>query len=96
MPESRTLLSRRVTGNCLSSVSCGVPYDDLTHDDLGGGEVANAEGSSRIVSGDVEHDTLDPAWRQLVLGVWSPWPSLSIALLFAVFDAPSYRRDGGP
>ena len=56
-------LSRRVTGNCLSGVGCGVPYDGLTHDDLAGGEVADAEGSSRVVSVDDEHDALGPAWR---------------------------------
>ena len=65
-------LSRRVTGNYLSGVGCGVPYDGLTHDDLAGGEVADAEGSSRLVSVDVEHDALGPAWRQLVLGFGSP------------------------
>ena len=49
-----------------------MPYDGLTHDDLAGGEVADAEGSSRVVSVDAEHDTLGPVWRQLVLGVESP------------------------
>ena len=49
-----------------------MPYDGLTHDDLAGGEVADAEDSSRIVSVDVEHDALGPAWRQLVLGFGSP------------------------
>ena len=61
-----------VTGNCLSGVDGGVPYDGLTHDDLAGGEDANAEGSSRVVSVDAEHDALGPAWRQLVLGFGSP------------------------
>ena len=46
-----------------------MPYDGLTHDDLVGGEVADAEGSSRVVA---EHDALGPAWRQLVLGSGSP------------------------
>ena len=64
--------SRRVTGNCLSGVGCGVPYDGLTHDDLAGGEVADGEGLSLIVSVDAEHDALGPAWRQLVLGFWAP------------------------
>ena len=49
-----------------------MPYDGLTHDDLAGGEVAYAEGSSRVVSVDAEHDALGPAWRQLVLGFGSP------------------------
>ena len=86
--------SRRVTEKCL--FGCGVPYGSLTHDDLAGGDVADAEGSSRGVSVDVEHDALGPAWRQLVLGFWSPWLSPSIALPLAAFAAPSYRRDGGP
>ena len=47
-------------------------YDSLTQDDLVGGEVADEEGSSRVVSVDAEHDELDPAWRQLVLGFGSP------------------------
>ena len=51
-------ISRRVTGNCLSGVGCGVPYDGLTHDDLAGGKVADAEGSSRVVGVDDEHDML--------------------------------------
>ena len=88
--------SHRVTGNCLSGVSCEVPYGSLTHDDLAGDEVADAKGSSRVVSVDVEHDALGLAWRQLVLGIWSPSLSLSIALPLAVVAAPSYRRDGGP
>ena len=88
--------SRQVTGKCPSGVGCGVPYGSLTHDDLAGGEVADAEGSSRVVSVDVEHDALGPAWRQLGLGFCSPWLSPSIALPFAAFAAPSYRRDGGP
>ena len=91
--------SRRVTGNCLSGVGYGVPYDGLTHDDLAGGEVTDAEGSPRVVSVDVEHDALGPAWRQIVLVFWSPWSSPSITLslaAFAAFAAPSYRRDGGP
>ena len=89
-------LSRRVTENCLSGVGCGVPYGSLTDDDLAGGEVADAEGSPRVVNVDVEHNALDPAWRKLVLGFWSPWVSPSIALPLAAFAAPSYLRDGGP
>ena len=88
--------SRRVTGNCLSGVGCGVPHNSLTHDDLAGGAVADAEGSSRVLSASAEHDALGPAWRQLVLGFWSPWPSPSIALSLAAFATPSYRRDDGP
>ena len=42
------------------------------HDDLAGGEVADAEGSSRVVSVGAEHDALGPAWCQLVLGFGSP------------------------
>ena len=87
--------SRRVPGNCLSGVGCGVPYDGLKHGDLAGGEVADAESSPRVVRVDAEHDALGPAWRQLVLGSRSPWPSPSIALSLAVFAAPSYRRNGG-
>ena len=49
-----------------------MPYDALTHGDLVGGEVADAEGSPRIVSVDAEHDVHGPAWRQLVLGFGSP------------------------
>ena len=98
MPVSRPppSFSRRVTGNSLFGVGCGVTYGSLTYDDLAGGEVADAEDSSRVVSVDVEHDALGPAWRQLVLGFWSPWLSPSIALPLAAFAAPSYRRDGGP
>ena len=88
--------SRRVTVNCLSVVGCGVTCDGLAHDDLAGGEVADAEGSPRVVGVDVEHDALGPTWRQLVLGFWSPWPSPSIALSLATSAAHSYRRDGGP
>ena len=69
MPPSS---SRRVPGNSLSGVGCGVPYDGLTHDDLAGGEVTDAKGSSRVVSVDADHDVLGPAWRQLVLGFGSP------------------------
>ena len=58
----------RGTGNCLSGVGCGVPYDGLTHDALAGGEVADAEGPSRAVSVDAGYDALGPAWRQFVLG----------------------------
>ena len=36
------------------------------------GEVADAESSSRVVSVDVEHDALGPAWCQLVLGFGLP------------------------
>ena len=87
---------RRVTGNFLSGVGCGVPYGSLTHDDLAGGEVTDAEGLSRVVSVNVEHEALGPAWRQLVLRFWSPCLSPSIALSLAAFATPSYRRDGGP
>ena len=61
-----------------------------------GGAVAYAEASSRVVSVDVEYDALGPAWRQLLLGFWSPWPSPSTALSLAAFVALSYRRDVGP
>ena len=64
--------SHCISGNCLSGVGCGVPYHGLTHDDLAGGEVADAEGSPRVVSVDAEYDALGPAWRQLVLGFESP------------------------
>ena len=40
--------SRRVTGNCLSSVGCERSYGSLTHDNLAGGEVADAK---RFVAG---------------------------------------------
>ena len=73
MPVSRPPpLSRCVSGNCLSGVGCGVPYDDLTYGDLAGGELADAEGSPWVVSVDTEHDALGPAWRQLELGCRSP------------------------
>ena len=74
MPVSRPLLplSRRGFGNCLSGVTCGVPYDGLTHGDLIGGEVADAVGSPRVVRIDADHDALGPAWRQRVLGFGSP------------------------
>ena len=49
-----------------------MPYDGLTQDDLGGGEVANAEGSSRVVSVDAKHDALGPVWPQLVFGFGLP------------------------
>ena len=49
-----------------------MPYDGLTHDDLVGGEIADAEGSSLVVSVDAEHDALGLTWRQLVLGFGSP------------------------
>ena len=49
-----------------------MPYDGLTHGDLAGGEVADAEGSPRVFSVDAEHDALDPAWRLFVLGFGSP------------------------
>ena len=71
-PPPPSPLSRRDSGNCLCGVGCGVPYDDLTHGDLAGGEVADVEGSPRVVSVDAEHDALVPAWRQLVLGFGSP------------------------
>ena len=63
---------RRASGNCLSGVGCGVSYDDLTYDDLASGEVADAEGSPRLVSVDAKHDALGPTWRQFVLGIGSP------------------------
>ena len=44
----------------------------LTHGDLDDSEVADAEGSPRVVSVDAEHHALGPAWRQLVLRFWSP------------------------
>ena len=95
-PPPPSLLSRGVPGNCLSSVGCGVPCDGQTYGDLAGGEVADAENSPRVVRVDAEHDALGPAWRYLVLGFGSPWPSPSIALSLAAFTAPSYQRDGGP
>ena len=49
-----------------------MPYNGLTNDDLAGDEVTDAEGSPRVVSVDVEHDALGPAWRQLVLEFGSP------------------------
>ena len=52
-----------------------MPFDGLTNDDLAGGEVADADGSSWFVSVDAEHDALGPTWRQLVLGFWSPHES---------------------
>ena len=64
--------SHRVTANCLSGVRCGGSYDGLTHDDLAGGQVADAEGSSRVVSVHSEHDALVLAWRRLVFGFESP------------------------
>ena len=70
--------------------------DDLTYGDLTGGEVADVEGSPRVVRVDTEHDVLGPAWRQLVLGFGSPRPLPSIALSLAAVAAPSYRLDGGP
>ena len=76
MPVSRPPpLSCRVTGNCLSGVDCGMPYDGLIHDDFAGGEVAEAEGLPRVVSVNAEHDALGRAWRQLVLGFG--WPQVS-------------------
>ena len=64
--------SRRVSVNCRSGVGCGVPYDSLTYGVLAGVEVTDAEGLSRIVSVDAEHDALGPAWRLRVLGSGSP------------------------
>ena len=97
MPETRPPpFSHRVTGNCLSGVDCGVPYGSLMHDDLAGVEVADAEGSSRVVSVDGEHGVLGPTRHQLVLGFCPPWLSPSIALPLAAFAAPSNRCDGGP
>ena len=49
-----------------------MPYDGLTHDDMASGEVADAEGSPRVVSVDAEYDAFGSAWRQLVLGFGSP------------------------
>ena len=65
-------LSRRVTGNCLSGVDCRVSYGSLAHDDLAGGEVTDAESSSRVVRVGAEYDALGRAWRQLVLGFGPP------------------------
>ena len=48
-----------------------MPYDDLTHDDLATGEIAEAKGLSRVISVDDEHDALGSAWRQLALGFGS-------------------------
>ena len=98
MPVSHPLppLSGRVTGKCLSGVGCGGTYDGLTHGDLAGDEVADAEGSPLEVRIDAEHDALDPAWRQLVRGFGSPWRSPLITLLLTAFAAPSYQRDRGP
>ena len=45
-----------------------MPYDGLRHDDLAGGEIADAEDSSRVVS----VDALGPVGRQLLLGFGSP------------------------
>ena len=72
MPPPPPPFSRRVSGNCLSGVGWGVPYDGMTHSHLAGGEVADVEGSPRVVSVDVKHDTLGLAWRLLVLGFGSP------------------------
>ena len=63
MPVSPPPPSHRVPENCLSGVGCGVPYDGLTHCDLAGGEVADAEGFPRVVRVDAEHEVLGPAWR---------------------------------
>ena len=74
MPVSRppTPPSRRGFENCLSGVGYGESYDGLRHDDSAGGEVADAEGSPRVVSDGTEPDALSPAWRQLVLWFGSP------------------------
>ena len=88
--------SHRVSGNCLSGVGCGVPCGGLTHNDLAGAEVTDAKGSPRVVSVNVEHDALGPTWRPIVLGVWSPWLSPSIALSLAAFEAPLFQCHGGP
>ena len=40
--------------------------------DFAGGEVADTEGSPRVVSVDAEHDGLGPVWRQFMLGFGSP------------------------
>ena len=88
--------SHHVPEKFLSGVGCDVPYDDLTHGDLVGDEVADAEGSPWIFRVDAEHDALGPSWRQLVLGFGSPWPSPSIALSLAAFTAALHWRDGGP
>ena len=53
--------SRRVPGNWLSGVGFGVSYDGLTHGDLAGGKITDAEGSPRVVRVDAEHDALGPA-----------------------------------
>ena len=89
-------ISGRVTGNYPSGVGCGGGYDGLTHGDLTGYEVADAESSPLEVRTDAEHDALDPAWRQLVRGFGSPWRSPLITLSLTAFAAPSYRRDSGP
>ena len=80
------------TASAVLAVGC---HMSLTQDDMVGGEVADAEGSSRVVSVNVEYDALGLAWRQPVVGFWSPWLSLSTALPLAAFAASSYRRDGG-
>ena len=89
-------VSGHVTRNFLSGVGCGWTYDGLTHDDLAGDEVADAEGSPLEVRIDAEHDALDPAWRQLVRGFGSPWRSPLITLSLTAFAASSYQRDSEP
>ena len=91
-PPPHFIAASLETASPASAVGCHV---GLTHDDLVGGEVADAESSSRVVSVNVEYDALGPAWRQLVAGFCSPRQSPSTALPLAAFAASSYRRDGG-
>ena len=77
MPVSPSLsppppLSGRVTGNCLSGVGCRGAYDGLTHGDLAGDEVADAESSPLEVRIDAEHDALDPRGDNLCAGLGRP------------------------
>ena len=58
-----------------SPVSAGGCRYGLTHDDLAGGEVADAQGSLRVVGVNAEYIALGPASRQLVLGFG--WPQIS-------------------
>ena len=44
----------------------------LTHGDLAGGEIVDAEGSPRVGNVDAEHNVLGPVWLQRVLGFGSP------------------------
>ena len=69
----------------VSGVDCGVPYDGLTHGDLAGGEVADAEGSQRVVRFDAENDALHSAWRQLA----RVWATLAVIIDRAVVSGVS-------